>query len=136
MFLYFNLITLYSRSGPSLGRLHLRLQYDFDRSDLNVHLIEAHDLAGSDQGGFNDPYVKLTLSPEVDARKRQTSIFRDNPNPFFDEHFKFPVSYEELQEKILVLQVTDHFVISLIRLLDYHDTTRYLQLFHLTAIKV
>ncbi|XP_012261413.2 synaptotagmin-5 isoform X2 [Athalia rosae] len=95
------------RSGPNLGRLHLRLQYDFDRSDLNVHLIEAHDLAGSDQGGFNDPYVKLTLSPEVDARKRQTSIYRDNPNPFFDEHFKFPVSYEELQDKTLVLQVFD-----------------------------
>ena len=28
------------RSGPSLGRLHLRLKYDFDRSDLHVHLIE------------------------------------------------------------------------------------------------
>lgn len=29
-----------NRSGPSLGRLHLRLKYDFDRSDLHVHLIE------------------------------------------------------------------------------------------------
>lgn len=27
-------------AGPSLGRLHLRLKYDFDRSDLHVHLIE------------------------------------------------------------------------------------------------
>jgi len=27
-------------SGPSLGRLHLRLRYDFDRSDLHIHLIE------------------------------------------------------------------------------------------------
>ncbi|KAL2714579.1 synaptotagmin-C isoform X1 [Vespula squamosa] len=93
------------RTGKSLGRLHLRLKYDFDRSDLHVHLIEAHDLAGSDQGGFNDPYVKLTLSPEVDARKRQTPIHRNDPNPFFDQHFKFPVSYEELQDKTLVLQV-------------------------------
>lgn len=88
-----------------MGRLHLRLKYDFDRSDLHVHLIEAHDLAGSDQGGFNDPYVKLTLSPEVDTRKRQTKIHRNNPNPFFDQNFKFPVSHEELQEKTLVLQV-------------------------------
>nr|XP_050860857.1 synaptotagmin-6 isoform X2 [Vespula vulgaris]XP_050860858.1 synaptotagmin-6 isoform X2 [Vespula vulgaris] len=96
------------RTGKSLGRLHLRLKYDFDRSDLHVHLIEAHDLAGSDQGGFNDPYVKLTLSPEVDARKRQTPIHRNDPNPFFDQHFKFPVSYEELQDKTLVLQVFDY----------------------------
>lgn len=28
------------RSGPSLGRLHFRLKYDFDRSDLIIHLIE------------------------------------------------------------------------------------------------
>ncbi|GLV35762.1 Synaptotagmin beta [Carabus blaptoides fortunei] len=96
------------RTGHSLGRLHFRLKYDFDRSDLTVHLIEAHDLAGSDQGGFNDPYVRLTLFPEVDSRKRQTSIHRNDPNPFFDQHFKFPVSHDELQCKTLVLQVFDY----------------------------
>ncbi|XP_017892804.1 synaptotagmin-5 isoform X2 [Ceratina calcarata] len=95
-------------NGKSLGRLHLRFKYDFDRSDLHVHLIEAHDLAGSDQGGFNDPYVKLTLSPEVDMRKRQTQIHRNEVNPFFDQQFKFPVSIDELQDRILVLQVLDY----------------------------
>ncbi|XP_065350081.1 synaptotagmin-5 isoform X2 [Cloeon dipterum] len=94
-------------SDHSLGRLHIRLKYDFDRSDFTVHLIEAHDLAGSDQGGFNDPYVKLALVPEVDNRKRQTSIHRNDPNPFFDETFKFPVSMDDLQSKELVLQVFD-----------------------------
>ena len=98
-------IYMYIRSGKSLGQMHLRLSYDFDKSDLNVHLIEAHNLAGSEQGGFNDPYVKLTLSPEVDARKRQTPIHRNDPNPCFDQHFKFPVSHEELQDKTLLLQV-------------------------------
>ncbi|XP_054269424.1 synaptotagmin-5 isoform X1 [Macrosteles quadrilineatus] len=96
------------RGSPSLGRLHLRLKYDFDRSDLHVHLIEAHDLAGSGQGGFNDPYVKLTMSPEVDSRKRQTVIHRNDPNPFFDQHFKFPVSHEDLKDKTLILQVFDY----------------------------
>ncbi|XP_066590350.1 synaptotagmin-5 isoform X2 [Prorops nasuta] len=95
-------------SGRILGRLHLRLKYDFDKSDLHVHLIEAHDLAGSDQGGFNDPYVKLSLSPKVDSRKRQTPIHRNTPNPFFNQQFKFPVSYDELQEKTLILQVFDY----------------------------
>ncbi|KAK9305215.1 hypothetical protein QLX08_003657 [Tetragonisca angustula] len=95
-------------NGKSLGRLHLRFKYDFDRSDLHVHLIEAHDLAGSDQGGFNDPYVKLTLSPEVDSRKRQTQIYRNETNPFFDQQFKFPVSNDELHDRTLVLQVLDY----------------------------
>lgn len=69
-------------------------------------LFTAHDLAGSDQGGFNDPYVRLSLVPAVDNRKRQTTIHRNNPNPFFDQHFKFPVSHEDLQDKMLVLQVS------------------------------
>ncbi|XP_011304547.1 synaptotagmin-6 isoform X1 [Fopius arisanus] len=95
-------------TGKSLGRLHMRLKYDFDRSDLHVHLIEAHDLAGTDQGGFNDPFVKLTLSPEIDNKKRQTPIHRNEPNPLFDQHFKFPVSHDDLQDKTLVLQVFDY----------------------------
>lgn len=70
-----------------------------------MFLSTAHDLAGSDQGGFNDPYVRLSLVPAVDNRKRQTTIHRNDPNPFFDQHFKFPVSHEDLQEKTLVLQV-------------------------------
>ncbi|KAI8440006.1 hypothetical protein MSG28_001444 [Choristoneura fumiferana] len=95
-------------AGPSLGRLHLRLKYDFDRSDLEVHLIEAHDLAGYEAGGFNDPYVRVTLLPEVDTRVRQTPVHRNEANPFFDQHFKFPVSHDELGDKTLLLQVFDY----------------------------
>ncbi|CAH2007996.1 unnamed protein product [Acanthoscelides obtectus] len=91
-------------SSAGLGRLHFRLSYDFDKSDFIVHLIEAP----CDQGGFTDPYVRVSLLPEVDARKRQTSIHRNNPNPLFDQMFKFPVSHEELQFKTLVLQVFDY----------------------------
>ncbi|XP_012288184.1 synaptotagmin-6 [Orussus abietinus] len=96
------------RDGKSLGRLHLRLKYDFKTSDLRVHLIEAHDLAGINQGGFNKPYVKVTLVPEVDSRERQTSVFENNPNPVFDQDFKFAVSQDDLQEKTLILQIFDH----------------------------
>ncbi|PBC34651.1 Synaptotagmin-C [Apis cerana cerana] len=108
-------------NGKSLGRLHLRFKYDFDRSDLHVHLIEAHDLAGSDQGGFNDPYVKLMLNPEVDSRKRQTQIYRNESNPFFDQQFKFPVSNDELQDRTLVLQAINT---TLLIVLDYDRFSR------------
>lgn len=47
------------------------------------------------------------MSPCVDNRKRQTTIHRNNPNPFFDQQFKFPVSHEDLQDKTLILQVFD-----------------------------
>ncbi|XP_076641260.1 synaptotagmin beta [Halictus rubicundus] len=95
-------------NGKSLGRLHLRFKYDFNRSDLHVHVIEASNLAGSDQGGFNEPYVKLTLTPVVDSRKRETPKYRNESNPFFDQQFKFPVSHDEFHDKTLVLQVLDY----------------------------
>ncbi|XP_035700672.1 uncharacterized protein LOC110861429 isoform X2 [Folsomia candida] len=92
----------------SLGRLHFRLKYDLDKSDLQLHVIEALDLAKGEICGFNDPYIRVFLSPEVDTRKRETSIHRNESNPFFDEHFKFPVSQDEIKEKGLMLQVLDN----------------------------
>lgn len=70
--------------------------------------VPAHDLTGSEQGGFNDPYVRLALIPKVDDRKRQTTVHRNDPNPFFDQHFKFPITNEELRTKTLMLQVFDY----------------------------
>ncbi|XP_059622431.1 synaptotagmin-3 [Phlebotomus argentipes] len=97
-----------SDATQALGRLHLRLKYDSNVFDLAVHLIEAHNLCPSESGGFRDPYVRLFLLPEVDNRKRQTAIFRGDSNPYFDQHFKFPVSRDQLQGKELVLQVLDY----------------------------
>lgn len=65
-------------------------------------------MPGSDQGGFNDPYVRVLLVPDVDTRKRQTNIHRNDPNPVFNDIFKFPVSHDELPSEILLLQVFDY----------------------------
>ncbi|XP_055905905.1 synaptotagmin-7 isoform X1 [Eupeodes corollae] len=95
-------------SSPALGRLHLRVKYDYHLFDLTVHLIEAHNLCPIEEGGFRDPYVRLMLIPGVDERKRQTHIHRGESNPYFDQHFKFPVSRDQLQGKELILQVLDY----------------------------
>ncbi|BFF96514.1 double C2-like domain-containing protein alpha [Drosophila madeirensis] len=95
-------------SSHAMGRLHLRVKYDYHLFDLTVHLIEAHNLSPIEEGGFRDPYVRLMLQPEVDSRKRQTHIHRGESNPYFDQHFKFPVSRDQLQGKELVLQVLDY----------------------------
>lgn len=92
----------------ALGKLHLRIKYDSHLFDLAVHLIEAHNLCPIEEGGFRDPYVRLQLEPEVDSRKRQTSIHRGEAHPYFDQNFKFPVSRDQLQGKELILQVLDY----------------------------
>ncbi|XP_062131140.1 synaptotagmin-11 isoform X1 [Drosophila sulfurigaster albostrigata] len=95
-------------TSHAVGRLHLRVKYDYHLFDLTVHLIEAHNLSPIEEGGFRDPYVRLMLQPDVDNRKRQTHIHRGESNPYFDQHFKFPVSRDQLQGKELVLQVLDY----------------------------
>lgn len=92
-------------NSVALGKLHLRVKYDSHLFDLAVHLIEAHNLCPIEEGGFRDPYVRLQLEPEVDARKRQTAIHRGEKHPYFDQNFKFPVSRDQLQGKELILQV-------------------------------
>lgn len=85
--------------------VHLRVNYDSKCSDLQIHLIEAHNLCPFEEGGFREVYVRLELKPEIDQRKRETNIFRFDTNPYFNQHFKFPVSRDQLSEKELILQV-------------------------------
>lgn len=67
----------------------------------------AQGLSPIDEGGFRDPLVRLTLSPEVDSRKREAIIARGEHHPYFDQHFKFPVSRDQLPGKELIMQVMD-----------------------------
>lgn len=90
-----------------IGKLHLRVNYDAKCSDLQIHLIEAHNLVPFEEGGYREVYVRLELKPEIDQRKRETNIFRFDTNPYFNQHFKFPVSRDQLSEKELILQVRD-----------------------------
>lgn len=47
------------------------------------------------------------MNPIADSRKRETTIHRGESNPFFDFHFKFPVSRDQLPGKELIVQVLD-----------------------------
>jgi Ca2+-dependent lipid-binding protein len=82
------------------------VNYDSKCSDLQIHLIEAHNLVPFEEGGFREVYVRLELKPEIDQRKRETNIFRFDTNPYFNQHFKFPVSRDQLSEKELILLVS------------------------------
>lgn len=98
-----------SSEERSCGKLHIRLKYDFRTSDLVTHLIEVQDLMCPDSvSGFSDPYIKLFLYPEVDERMRQSSVRRRTLNPFFNEFFKFPLPYDDLNDKSLIFQIYNY----------------------------
>lgn len=73
----------------------------------SFYLFAAQGLCPIDEGGFRDPLVRLSLSPEVDNRKREALIARGEHHPYFDQHFKFPVSRDQLPGKELIMQVMD-----------------------------
>lgn len=94
-------------NSTCIGKLHLRVNYDSKCSDLQIHLIEAHNLISFEEGGFREVYVRLELKPEIDQRKRETNLFRFDTNPYFNQHFKFPVSRDQLSEQELILLVSE-----------------------------
>lgn len=121
---------------PTIGRLHFRLSYDFNKSDLLVHLIEVRDLTlksessggstssssgsgsvGSAGQGGRDAHIRVCLAPAVDRRRRQSALRHSSTSSsnsndvdcfIFDEHFKFPVSHDNLTDKTLLFQVCDY----------------------------
>ncbi|XP_033102002.1 synaptotagmin-6-like, partial [Anneissia japonica] len=103
------LITLSCEGGTgSRGKLHVKLFYDFDRSDFVVELLEASNLPRMDTfGGSSDPYVKLMLEPDPDRKVKISTVQKRSLNPVFNEIFKFPGTYEDMNAQSLRLKVYD-----------------------------
>lgn len=75
-----------------LGRLKFSLDYDFQKQELAVNVIEAVDIPAMDMGGTSDPYVKLYILPDK-KKKFETKVHRKTLNPIFNETFVFKVNF-------------------------------------------
>lgn len=95
------------KTATCRGSLHTKLKYDFNTSDFVVKLVEAADLPAMDIGGYSDPYVKISLQPDEQKTIKQSSVQRRTLNPYYDEVFKFPITYDELQGRTLCMNVFD-----------------------------
>eukprot|EP00057_Strongylocentrotus_purpuratus_P014314 XP_011668788.1 PREDICTED: synaptotagmin-6 [Strongylocentrotus purpuratus] len=99
--------TIRSKQGKKIGRLHVKLKYDFNTSDFVIKVVEADHLPAMDIGGSSDPYVKISLEPDEERKIKQSVVQRRTLNPVWNEIFKFPTTYEELQEKTVRFSVFD-----------------------------
>lgn len=95
-----------SEAAKSCGKINFSLRYDYETETLIVRILKAFDLPAKDFCGSSDPYVKIYLLPDRKC-KQQTRVHRKTLNPTFDEHFHFPVPYEELADRKLHLSVFD-----------------------------
>ncbi|KAH8858843.1 Synaptotagmin-1 [Schistosoma japonicum] len=88
------------------GKLQFSLDYDFQKAELTVGVIQACDLPAMDMCGTSDPYVKVTLLPDK-KKKYETKVHRKILNPIFNETFIFKIPYAELSAKTLSFTVYD-----------------------------
>ncbi|KRX65188.1 Synaptotagmin-1 [Trichinella sp. T9] len=96
-----------SKAEPKyLGKLSYVLDYDFEKGQLSVTVVDGQELPAMDLSGTSDPYVKLYLMPEK-KKKFQTQVHRKTLNPVFNETFVFKVPYNELPSKTLLFSIYD-----------------------------
>lgn len=90
----------------NLGKLQYSLDYDFQKGELSVGVIQATDLPAMDMSGTSDPYVKVYLLPDK-KKKYETKVHRKILNPVFNETFVFKVAFNEVASKTLMFNVYD-----------------------------
>lgn len=92
---------------PNLGKLEYSLDYDFQKQELKVEVIQAQELPAMDMSGTSDPYVKVYILPDK-KKKFETKVYRKTLNPVFNETFVFKnLAYGEIGGKTLVFAVYD-----------------------------
>ena len=74
----------------NLGKLEFSIDYDFQKQELTVGVMQATELPAMDMGGTSDPYVKVYIMPEK-KKKFETKVHRKTLNPVFNETFIFKV---------------------------------------------
>ena len=75
----------------NLGKLEFSVDYDFQKQELTVGILQACELPAMDMGGTSDPYVKVYIMPEK-KKKFETKVHRKTLNPVFNETFVFKVN--------------------------------------------
>ncbi|ESO01376.1 synaptotagmin 1a, partial [Helobdella robusta] len=95
-----------AKEEVKLGKLQFSMDYDFQKSELSVGVIQAVDLPGMDMSGTSDPYVKVYIMPDK-KKKFETKVHRKTLNPVFNETFVFKVPYAEIGSKTLTFAVYD-----------------------------
>ncbi|KAI0233780.1 hypothetical protein LSAT2_016047 [Lamellibrachia satsuma] len=93
------------------GDIQLSFKYEQARQLLLVKVIRAKNLDPMDlRGKSADPYVKLFLHPteENNQNHYQTRVVPKTLNPSYHEIFSFPLTEDQLQQRLLVVQVWDH----------------------------
>ena len=98
------------QTDPSygFGKLSFTLFYNSSLTALMVNIVSIDNLPYREPTTkvSPDPFIKITLLPDR-RRKFQTKVYKRSQSTPVNEAFQFPISYEELARRILLLSVYD-----------------------------
>ena len=98
------------QTDPSygFGKLSFTLYYNSSLTALMVNIVSIDNLPYREPATkvSPDPFIKITLLPDR-RRKFQTKVYKRSQSTPVNEAFQFPISYEELARRILLLSVYD-----------------------------
>ncbi|XP_075423012.1 synaptotagmin-8 [Ascaphus truei] len=97
---------LHGARDEQRGRMQYSLEYNFQREEITVKVMQAAELKAMDSGGTSDPYVIVYLTSDT-RKKNETKVYRKTLNPVFNETFTFKLAQSEVPETAVVLQVFD-----------------------------
>jgi hypothetical protein len=91
------------------GVIQLSLEYQTDKNQLIVGILQAAGLAPMDSNGLSDPYVKCYLRPDPHKKsKHKTNVIKKTLNPKFNKEFVYDMTPSDLAKKSLEITVWDH----------------------------
>ncbi|XP_031694501.1 rabphilin-3A-like [Anarrhichthys ocellatus] len=91
------------------GRILVSLCYNTEKGCLLVGIIRCAHLAAMDSNGYSDPFVKITLQPDMGKKsKNKTTVKKKTLNPEFNEEFSYEVTLDQLAKKTLEISVWDY----------------------------
>lgn len=90
------------------GKITFTVHYNLSTNVLIVTVIAVDNLPFRDVNHKipPDPFLKILLLPDR-RRKFQTKVFKRTQSSSIQETFQFPISYDELRRRVLLLSVYD-----------------------------
>ncbi|CAF0847318.1 unnamed protein product [Rotaria sp. Silwood1] len=84
------------------GTIELKLSYNINTSSLDIYIKKCTDLARVKRNQTSNPYCKIYLLPDKSkASKRKTTIKKDTIEPVFNEAFRYHLTTEDFNSRIL-----------------------------------
>ncbi|CAF0930103.1 unnamed protein product [Adineta steineri] len=96
-----------SRYGLDIsGSIEIKLTYTLTTGALDIFIVKCTNLARAKRNKTSDPFVKVYLLPDRSKNSKRKSVIKKNTtDPLFEEKFRYHVTKQEFETRIIWVSV-------------------------------